>query len=393
MLSYRARATSIIPDQYIVVFGKNLTDNQISDHYDDVDNMLSNDEDNLKTRTADSPTYGINNKYKIGSFQGYSGTFSKSCIDKIKQRSDVAYVEQNQKVYASEIQANAQPNLVRISHKNVTGQTTYEFDPIAGKDVNIYIIDTGILVSHSEFGGRARVGVTVPDAEDTDKAGHGSHVAATAAGNKFGVAKKSNLIAVKVLGDDGSGSNTDVITGVQFALDDHKKNLENSQKTGKPFKGSVANLSLGGGKSAAVDAAVNSAVDGGMVVVVAAGNDDVDACTQSPSGASKVISVAAIDGKDTRADFSNFGKCVKMFAPGVNILSAGIKSNTDTAILSGTSMASPHVAGLAAYFLSLSDTPLTTQELSDKIFSVAIPGVVKDVKGSPNVLAFNDNQD
>ena len=196
------------------------------------------------------------------------------------------------------------------------------------------------------------------DDEDEDANGHGTHCAGTIASRKYGVAKAANVIAVKVLGSNGSGTMSDVIAGVLFASESAIKKAALAaaelKATGKTkHKGSVANMSLGGGQSRALDQAVNGAVDHGLHFAVAAGNDNVDACTSSPASAENAVTVGASTVGDERAYFSNHGPCVDVFAPGLNILSTWIGSDSATNNISGTSMASPHTAGLLAYLLSI----------------------------------------
>ena len=201
--------------------------------------------------------------------------------------------------------------------------------------------------------------MTIPQNDvDEDGNGHGTHCAGTVASRKYGVAKAAKVIAVKVLGSNGSGTMSDVMKGVDWAASQAvakaKAALEEFKKTGKTaHKGSVANMSLGGGKSTALDKAVNAAVDAGMHFAVAAGNDNRDACQNSPAAAENAITVGASTLGDERAYFSNHGSCVDVFAPGLNIKSTYIGSPNATTIMSGTSMASPHTAGMLAYLLSL----------------------------------------
>ncbi|KAI0310814.1 peptidase S8/S53 domain-containing protein, partial [Amylostereum chailletii] len=228
-----------------------------------------------------------------------------------------------------------------------------------GEGVDVYVIDTGINTNHREFQGRAAWGKTVPKNDvDEDNNGHGTHCAGTIASAKYGVAKAANVIAVKVLGSNGSGSMSDVVDGVIFAADSAQVKARAAaaevKATGSTkHKGSVANMSLGGGKSRALDDAVNGAVDTGLHFAVAAGNDNRDACSYSPAAAEKAVTVGASTLGDERAYFSNFGPCVDVFAPGLNILSTWIGSENAINTISGTSMASPHTAGMLAYLLSL----------------------------------------
>ena len=235
----------------------------------------------------------------------------------------------------------------------------YLYEATGGEGVDAYVIDTGINIHHVEFEGRAKWGKTMPANDvDEDGNGHGTHCAGTIASRRYGVAKKANLIAVKVLGSNGSGSMSDVVGGVLWASSEASKAAAKARAeyaaTGyTAHKGSVANMSLGGGKSKALDDAVNAAVDNGMHFAVAAGNDNKDACNYSPAGAQKAVTVGASTIGDERAYFSNWGTCVDVFAPGLSILSTWTGSNTATNTISGTSMASPHTAGMLAYLLSL----------------------------------------
>jgi cerevisin len=252
--------------------------------------------------------------------------------------------------------------LARISHRRRLTFGTfnrYEYAAHGGEGVDVYVIDTGINVKHEEFGDRASWGKTMPQNDvDDDGNGHGTHCAGTIASRKYGVAKSANVVAVKVLGSNGSGSMSDVVGGVVWAAQTAAAKLHAAQAefkaTGKSkHKGSVANMSLGGGKSRALDDAVNRAVTAGMHFAVAAGNDNKDACNYSPAAAELAVTVGASTLSDDRAYFSNHGKCVDVLAPGLNILSTWIGSTSATNTISGTSMASPHTAGLLAYLLSL----------------------------------------
>jgi cerevisin len=266
--------------------------------------------------------------------------------------------------------------------------------------VDAYVIDTGTNIDHVDFEGRAHWGKTIPVGdEDVDGNGHGTHCSGTVAGKKFGVAKKANVYAVKVLRSNGSGSMSDVVKGVEWAATAHAENVKAAKKgTRKGFKGSVANMSLGGGKSTTLDLAVNAAVDAGLHFAVAAGNDNADACNYSPAAAKNCITVGASTLADERAYFSNFGKCTDIFAPGYNILSTWIGSEYAVNTISGTSMASPHVCGLLAYFLSLqpsSDSAyavseITPKKLKESMITIGTFGALSDIPSdTPNVLAWN----
>lgn len=217
---------------------------------------------------------------------------------------------------------------------------------------------TGVYIHHNDFEGRARWGKTIPYGdEDEDGNGHGTHCAGTIGGKSYGVAKNADLVAVKVLRSSGSGTMSDVTAGVLWAVKDAQeisaKLVSADPATRKKHKGFVANMSLGGGKSPTLDAAVNGAVSSGLHFAVAAGNENSDACWTSPAGADLPVTVGASDVSDKRAYFSNKGSCVDIFAPGLNIKSTWNTWKDATAILSGTSMATPHTVGLLAYLLSI----------------------------------------
>ncbi|KAJ7350736.1 peptidase S8/S53 domain-containing protein [Mycena albidolilacea] len=304
--------------------------------------------------------FGIKHVYPH--INGYAGHFSPDSVEQLRAMPEVDFIERDQIVRIQDVQKQAPWGLARVSHRSKLTFATfkkYEYDSKGGEGVDVYVIDTGINVDHVEFGGRASWGHTVPDNDvDEDGNGHGTHCAGTIASRKYGVAKAANVIAVKVLGSNGSGSMSDVVAGVAFAANAASKKAEAAAEERKvkgksAHKGSVANMSLGGGKSAALDRAVNAAVDGGLHFAVAAGNDNRDACNYSPAAAEKAVTVGASSVTDERAYFSNHGKCVDVFAPGLSILSTWIGSEEATNTISGTSMASPHTAGLLAYLLSL----------------------------------------
>jgi cerevisin len=276
-----------------------------------------------------------------------------------------------------------------------------------------YIIDTGINIKHAEFEGRARWGATIPtDDPDEDGNGHGTHVAGTIASKTYGVAKHAHVVAVKVLRSNGSGSMSDVLKGVEWAVDAMEREEAAEKKKGKKstykvwsselayanvVQGSTANMSLGGGSARTLDAAVNAAVKAGMHFAVAAGNDNQDACNYSPAASELAVTVGASSLADERAYFSNHGKCVDIFAPGLNILSTWIGSNQSVNTISGTSMASPHVCGLLSYFLSLAPSsdsdytvPVTPAKLKKRMINIATPGMLTDIPANTvNLLAWN----
>ena len=292
-----------------------------------------------------------------------------------------------------DLEKNAPWGLARISHRDSLSFGTfnkYLYSADGGEGVDVYVIDTGTNIEHVDFEGRATWGTTIPDNdEDKDGNGHGTHCSGTVGGKKYGVAKKSHIYAVKVLKSNGSGTMSDVVKGVEWAAISHSKNVEAAKKGKgkKGFKGSAANMSLGGGKSVTLDKAVNAAVDVGIHFAVAAGNDNADSCSYSPAAAANAVTVGASTLADERAYFSNYGKCNDIFAPGLNIQSTWIGSKYAVNTISGTSMASPHIAGLLAYFLSLQPAgdsayavaQITPKKLKQSLISVATSGALTDV--------------
>ena len=304
---------------------------------------------------------------------------------------------------STETEKNAPWGLARISHRDDLNFGTfnkYLYSHDGGEGVDAYVIDTGTNTDHVDFEGRAHWGKTIPaNDEDKDGNGHGTHCSGTVAGKKYGVAKKANVYAVKVLKSNGSGTMSDVVKGVEWAANAHADNVSAAKKGKKKgFKGSVANMSLGGGKSTVLDLGVNAAVDAGLHFAVAAGNDNADSCNYSPAAAKNAVTVGASTLADERAYFSNFGKCNDIFAPGLNILSTWIGSKYAVNTISGTSMASPHVCGLLAYFLSLQPSKdsayavaeITPKKMKDNMIAIGTVGALSDVpSNTENILAWN----
>jgi len=320
------------------------------------------------------------------SFDGYSATLKHP---KIK------HIEKDQIVRVAtpcESEDAKSWGLTRISQRKQDLNGKYKFPPNGGEGITAYVIDTGIQVTHEDFQGRATFGFKANSRwTDTDGNGHGTHVSSTVGGHTYGVAKKVKLVAVKVLGDDGSGTTSGVIAGIEWAFTDGTSN----------GKKSVANMSLGGGYSAALNDAVNAAMKGGLFFAVAAGNEDSDACNTSPASAHDVITVGATDRglshTDKRSYFSNWGTCVDIFAPGSDITGAWIgPSNKATKTISGTSMASPHVCGAAALVRS-SDPNLSTEDVKTILIKASTPDQIDfsscrttACKQTANLLLFNN---
>ncbi|MFG2642906.1 S8 family peptidase [Streptomyces sp. NPDC048370] len=329
------------------------------------------------TRAAD---FGVTPKHEYTKvLKGFSTTLSKARASELAKDPRVAYVEQNATVHMTETQPGATWGLDRVDQRDLPLSTTYTYTTQAS-NVTAYIIDTGIRTSHSEFGGRATVGTdTVGGGQNgQDCQGHGTHVAGTVGGAKYGVAKGAKLVAVRVLDCNGSGTTAGVIAGVDWV-------------TANAVKPAVANMSLGGGTNASLDDAVKRSIASGVTYAVAAGNGNflglpARACNYSPARVPEAITVGATDSADKRASFSNYGTCVDLFAPGVSITSAWKDNDTATNTISGTSMATPHTAGVAALYLSANPTS-TPAQVSKALVDNATPGKVQNpMTGSPNKL-------
>jgi aqualysin 1 len=311
---------------------------------------------------------------------GYSAVVPATALDALRADASVAYVEADATVRASTTQQNATWGLDRIDQANLPLSGTFTYTS-TGAGVNAYVIDTGIRKTHSEFGGRAVHGVdtTGPVSVTSDDCnGHGTHVSGTIGGATYGVAKTVRLVAVRVLNCAGVGLNSGVIAGVDWVTGDHQ--------AGQP---AVANMSLGGGKSVALEQAVANSIADGVTYAVAAGNETEDACTGSPSGLPAAITVGATTNTDARASFSDFGPCVDFFAPGSGITSASFLTDTGTATMSGTSMASPHVAGVAALYLQ-GNPGAAPQQVRDALYGLTTKNIVTDAQSANNHLLFTN---
>ncbi|SCL23069.1 Serine protease, subtilisin family [Micromonospora nigra] len=287
----------------------------------------------------------------------------------------VAYVEQNHVVSIAGTQTNPPSwGIDRVDQRNLPLDRSYTY-PNTATNVTSYILDTGIRISHSDFGGRAVWGTNTVDTNNTDCNGHGTHVAGTTGGTAYGVAKGTRLVAVKVLNCSGSGTTAGVIAGVDWV-------------TANAVKPAVANMSLGGGASTALDNAVASSIASGVTYALAAGNSNANACNSSPARTPAAITVGATTNTDARASYSNYGTCLDIFAPGSSITAPWITNDTSTNTISGTSMASPHAAGAAALVLSANPS-WTPQQVRDSLVNNATSNVVTNPgSGSPNKLLY-----
>jgi subtilisin family serine protease len=315
--------------------------------------------------------------------KGFAAEMSEADALALADDHRVAYVEEDGVVQLVATQTGATWGLDRIDQRNrpLNGSYTYN---ATGSGVKAYIVDTGINTGHADFGGRAIDGYDAVDGAlpAADCQGHGTHVAGTVGSATWGVAKGVTLVAVRVLDCNGSGTNSGVIAGVNFVASNHA--------AGQP---AVANMSLGGGASTALDDAVNAAINDGVTFLVAAGNGDIfgnpqNACNGSPSRVPNAITVSATDSNDAKASWANYGTCVDIFAPGVNIVSTWIGSTSATNTISGTSMATPHVAGAAALYLQ-TNTSASPATVASALINNSTTGVVTGAgTGSPNRLLY-----
>ncbi|WP_030622913.1 S8 family peptidase [Streptomyces sclerotialus] len=307
---------------------------------------------------------------------GYAAHLSAAEARRLAADPAVDQVFQDTTVHATATQSNPPSwGLDRIDQTNLPLDKRYTYPDSAGSGTTVYVIDTGVRVSHQDFGGRAVNGYDAVDNDNVaqDGNGHGTHVAATAAGTSYGVAKKAKVVAVRVLNNSGSGTTAGVIAGIDWVTRNHSGP-------------SVANMSLGGGASTALDNAVKNSIASGVTYAVAAGNSNLDAGTSSPARVPEAITVGATTSTDARASYSNYGSRLDLFAPGSSITSAWRTSDTATNTISGTSMATPHVAGAAAVYLA-GHPSASPAAVSSALVSGATSGVVTSPgSGSPNKL-------
>jgi len=356
----RGDAANVIPGRYIVVFKPGVS-------AEAVDNAL-----------ADVSSLNIQVDYRYSAaLVGFAGVLSDQAVSRLANNSNVAYIEADQKMTIDTTQTPATWGLDRVDQRALPLNNTYTYN-YTGAGVTAYIIDTGILVTHNEFGGRASVGYdAVGDGRNgIDCNGHGTHVSGTVGGSTYGIAKGVSLVAVRVLNCSGSGTTSGVIAGVNWVTAHHTASA-------------VANMSLGGGVSSSLDTAVANSIAGGVTYAIAAGNNNKDACRYSPSRVPTAITVGATTSTDARASYSNYGTCLDLFAPGSSITSAWIGSTSATNTISGTSMATPHVCGVAALYLQ-AHPGTSPAAIATAITTNATANVVGNPgRGSPNKLLYS----
>lgn len=326
--------------------------------------------------------YGARISHTYGTaLNGYAVKVNEKQARRLAADSRVASVVQDTRVALDHYQKNPPSwGLDRIDQRNLPLDKGYTWPESAGAGVTAYVIDTGIRITHKDFGGRASYGWDFVGNDRTaqDGNGHGTHVAGTIVGTKYGVAKKAKVVAVRVLDNNGSGTTAQVIAGIDWVTKHAKKPA-------------VANLSLGGFANAQLDAAVRNSIASGVTYAVAAGNDGLPAGLYSPARVTQALTVGASDRTDARASFSNTGAALDLFAPGVAITSASYASDTGKATFSGTSMASPHVAGAAALYLA-DHSRATPAQVAKALVKQAVSGKISGAGlGSPNKLLHVDN--
>ncbi|XP_019622766.1 PREDICTED: proteinase T-like [Branchiostoma belcheri] len=369
----RMDSKTAIPNEYIVVLHKNLTDYAVGKHMNNVKTLL--------TGTNDTK---ILFEHNFRWFKAYSIRTNMKMIHHLAEQPEVRYIEANQvmKAYQAQCQDQLEATwgLVRTVERDLLLDGIYHYQGGDGEGVDAYIIDTGIYTEHSEFGGRAKWGVDTVDtpSPETDENGHGTHVAGTVMSDAWGLAKKATAIAVKVLSRSGSGSTAGVIEGVEWTGEQHQGNN----------KKSVANMSLGGGRSDAMNEAVKAVVEAGVIMVVAAGNEGWEACNVSPASEPTAVTVGCSDNEDDFCFFSNYGTCMDIIAPGMDVTSAWIGGQFADNTISGTSMSAPHIAGIVAKYLSRQSTVPSPKEVKDFLQNTSTKDKINMIPSNSDTLNY-----
>ncbi|KAJ5010954.1 Alkaline protease 1 [Colletotrichum sp. SAR 10_99] len=385
----------LMAGKYIIQLKPGTSPEAVTAHHNAVRSLL---------RRRDGAAGEVEKTFQIGDFNAYSGSFDDATLATISELDEVLVVEPDTLIYLEPTEAPATSkrdlttqtssiwSLGDLSHLEA-GATEYVYDESAGESTTAYVFDTGIRLSHEEFEGRARFGIngvtgsTEQTGTNSDTSGHGTHVAATIVGKTYGVAKKATVVDVKVF-DGDTGSTSWILTGMTWAIDEIvSKGAQNS---------SVLNLSLSSvGGTTALDNAVLAAYQQGVLAVVAAGNSNQPTTDVSPARLPQSFTVGMTQPDRGRVNIiediygSNYGPELDVFAPGRDIISAAHTSDTGTATKTGTSMAAPLVAGLVCYLRGLESGLGTPDAVTNRILELAIPDVVGDPKGSPNLLVNN----
>ncbi|KAK7710181.1 hypothetical protein SLS64_002294 [Diaporthe eres] len=401
-LTRRADPPAFVEGKYIVQLKPGTSPDAVTAHHNAVRSLL--------LRRRDGSAGALEQTFQIGDFNAYSGSFDDATLAAISGLDEVLAVERDQVIRVDQTeggtshtlpaaaaaralttQADSIWSLGDLSHLEA-GATEYVYDETAGEGTTAYVLDTGIRLSHDEFEGRASFGIngvtgsTTPNGTNSDTAGHGTHVAATIVGKTYGVAKKAKVIDVKVFEGD-TGSTSAILTGITWAVND----IKSKGTQGK----SVLNMSLAGRDVPALDNAVLAAYNEGILSIVAAGNDNQPANETSPARLPESFTVGMTQADRARVNIidgiygSAYGPELDVFAPGRDIVSASHLSDTGSRSATGTSMATPLVAGLVCYLRGLEGGFGTPKEVTDRILELAIPDVVADPKGSPNLLVNN----
>ncbi|RYP14718.1 hypothetical protein DL765_006188 [Monosporascus sp. GIB2] len=375
-----APTKQVIPGRYVVTLKGGISARDIESHVGWV-------RDAHKRSLGSRDVQGVEKTFHIKDFNAYAGEFDEETLELIRSNPDASSWSPQPTPLRLASSWLTSPcdgaiwGLASISHRT-NGSSQYIYDDSAGAGTYAYVIDSGIRVSHREFGGRASMGyVALPGVDDADNAGHGTHVAGTVAGATVGVAKRANVIGIKAFEPGVRTGMTNVLDAFNWAVDDIISNDRQDK--------AVVVMSLGGGISNTFNNAVNSAFKAGVLSVVSAGNSNQDAGSWSPASAADAITVGATDSARNRATFSNYGSVLDIFAPGAAIRSAYHNSDDAYFTDSGTSMACPHVAGVALYLKALEGGDAAA--ITGRILELATPGAIKDTKGSPNLHLYNGN--